>query len=71
MQRMILLIALLLGPLLVLDAEPEADCVVELVEPPAGYDAKVIEGEGQNVTVIWLYETDTPPEAAPGEAPSL
>ena len=34
-------------PTLVLDAEPEADCVVELVEPPEGYDAKVIEGEGR------------------------
>ena len=74
----ILLLGLLLGPLLFpadAGAPGEADVVVELLDPPDGYDAMIFnEGdEGKNITVIWLFEqeADTDTDTDSSTEPAL
>ena len=72
----ILALGLLLGPLLFpADVSPpgEADVVVELIDPPDGYDAMIFnEGdEGKNITVIWLFEQEPEADTDSSTEPSL
>jgi len=71
----IVLLGLLLGPLLLPAEAPPAedDVVVELLDPPEGYDAMIYNDseEGKNITVIWLIEQEAPAPAAPDKDPSL
>ena len=72
----ILLLGLLLGPLLFpgdATAPVEADVVVELLDPPEGYDAMIFnEGdEGKNITVIWLFEQEPDTDTEAAKEPAL